>query len=226
LDSTSKTEGGVFKDIQKGLKRATDEFDEIVKRREKLLKDSRDVVALSSRSIISLHNGRAESAKESLSEARRLLEELRQVGGGELARYLVSPESEFVEASIMLAIERGESLPTQYDLSVSSASYLLGLLDSIGELKREVFNNVRKGNSSRALNMFEMMETLYSLAYPFAVYDNVVNGVKRKLDVARALIEDTRLIVTEETRRKEFIKTLEKLFSQGVEKAKRVRAKS
>ena len=37
---------------------------------------------------------------------------------------------------------------------------------------------------------FKFMEHLYGLVYPLAIYDNLVGGLKRKLDVAKILIED------------------------------------
>jgi translin len=184
-------------------------------------------VALSAKTIINLHGGSEQGAEETLKRAEELLLELRKVSGDDLARYLVSPESEFVEASIMLATQQeGKKLPTQSSLGVSSTAYLLGILDAIGELKRAVFNSIRKGDPNRAISMFELMEALYSIAYPFAVYDNIANGVKRKLDVSRSLIEDTRSVVTEEARRREFVETLNDVFTKGIEKVRRARTRA
>jgi translin len=45
------------------------------------------------------------------------------------------------------------------------------------------------------------MEKIYGLVYPLSIYDNLVGGLKRKLDVAKMLIEDVRSLVTEESRR-------------------------
>jgi len=58
---------------------------------------------------------------------------------------------------------------------------------------------------------FEEMEELYSILSPFAAYDHVVNGAKRKIDVARILVEDTRGVLTEEIRRESLVSSMEKL---------------
>jgi translin len=61
------------------------------------------------------------------------------------------------------------------------------------------------------------MEEIYNAIYPFAVYDNIVSGLRKKLDVARRLIEDIRATVTEESRRKALIEAvggLEKKISE------------
>jgi translin len=55
------------------------------------------------------------------------------------------------------------------------------------------------------------MEEIYNAIYPFAVYDNIVSGLRKKLDVARMLIEDIRALVTEESRRKALMDAIESL---------------
>jgi len=58
------------------------------------------------------------------------------------------------------------------------------------------------------------MEAIYNAIYPFAVYDNIVSGLRKKLDVARMLIEDIRAVVTEESRRNAFIDAMDR-FDKG-----------
>ena len=87
------------------------------------------------------------------------------------------------------------------DLDVTGPSYLTGLLDCVGEIKRLVYDRMRSGNEKDAEKLFATMEEIYNAIYPFAVYDNVVASLRKKLDVARMLIEDVRAVVTEESRR-------------------------
>ena len=89
-------------------------------------------------------------------------------------------------------------------------SYVLGLLDCIGELKRKVFDNIRIGDISEAMRIFEIMEDLYLKLYIFSMYDKVVKEVRRKIDVNRNLVEDVRSAITEEKRRFELIKSFQK----------------
>jgi translin len=49
------------------------------------------------------------------------------------------------------------------------------------------------------------------------VYDNIVCGLSKKLDVARMLIEDIRATVTEESRRKALIEAVG-AFEQRISK--------
>jgi translin len=67
---------------------------------------------------------------------------------------------------------------------------------------------MRSGKGKDAEKLFATMEEIYNAIYPFAVYDNIVSGLRRKLDVARMLIEDIRATVTEESRRKALIEAV------------------
>jgi translin len=62
-----------------------------------------------------------------------------------------------------------------------------------------------------ARNLFGTMEEIYGLIYPFAIYDNLVNGIKRKLDVNKMLIEDVRALITEESRRESMVGAIKQL---------------
>ena len=75
-------------------------------------------------------------------------------------------------------------------------------MDCVGEIKRLVYDRMRSGNEMDAEKLFAVMEEVYGAVYPFAVYDNIVAGLRKKLDVARMLIEDIRAVVTEEKRRR------------------------
>lgn len=183
----------------------------VLERRERILKNSRDAILASSRAIIAVHAGKLKEAKKEIERARDVLEGIRNDGKGGLARYLVSPESEFVEASAVFALVRGRPVPDAESLCVSSEAYLLGLLDTVGELKRLLLVSLTKGRVKDAGQYFEEMETLYALLSPFAVFDNVVGGVRRKIDVSRMTTEDTRGVLAEEARRGALVSSMEKL---------------
>jgi translin len=95
-------------------------------------------------------------------------------------------------------------------MKVSKESYVLGLLDCIGELKRLMLDNIRKDQLKEANRIFNVMENLYLILYPFAIFDKIVKEARRKLDVNRSLVEESRAIITEEIRRNHFVKALTK----------------
>ena len=200
-----------FKKVKPSLNRIAKSLSNIQDSREFLIKNSREIIILSSRAIISIHKGDLKSGKNNQKEARNLLKKYQKKAAGDLKRYIITPEQEFVEASCLLAIFEKKEIPTDKTLGVMPESYILGLLDCIGELKRMTYDKIRSGNVDEAIRIFEIMENLYLQMYPFAMYDKVVKDARRKLDVNRILVEDVRGAITEEKRRSELIKTINKL---------------
>jgi len=197
--------------VEESLFDISKELDETEKKREKILRESRDVISLSAKAITNIHLMNLDEASSKLRSAKEILADLRKVSTGDLHRYLIAPEVEYVEASILYSIIMKKSIPSYKELEVTNVSYLLGLLDVIGEIKRCVYDEIRRGKSNEASTLFTIMERLYILLLPFAVYDHLAQGIRRKLDIARMLIEDTRSAVTEEMRRSKLMRSIEKL---------------
>jgi translin len=197
--------------LRRSIGRADSYLADQLARRERVLKESRDVISACSRAIIAIHSEKGKDARKELSGARSLVMDLRRLGEGPSARYLVSPETEFVEASTVLALSSGKPIPSIDSLGVSPEAYLLGLLDTVGELKRMVLNSIMKRKVEQARKYFGLMEEIYSACSPLAVYDHVANGARRKIDVARMLVEDTRGLMAEETRREFMGKSMARL---------------
>jgi len=199
-----------LKNVKASLDKISKSLSDVQDNREFLLKNTREIVVLCSRSIISLHKGDLKSAKENLRQADLLLKKYRKKAKFDLQRYLVTPEQEFVEAACLLAIVEGKEIPSDVKLKVSEEGYVLGLLDCIGEMKRMIFDKIRIGDINNALRIFEIMENLYLHLYPFSMYDKVVREARRKIDVDRILVDDARGVITEEKRRSELIEMLNK----------------
>ena len=198
-----------LKNVKTSLPIISKELEKTNSSREFLIKNNREVIINCSQAIIAIHKNDLNSAKLKIKKAKMLLAKLKQKTTGGLNRYLLTPEQELVEAIALLSIIEGKQIPTYKSIKVSGESYILGLLDCIGELKRQIIDQIRIGNSKNAENLFEIMENLYLMLYPFATYDKIVKESRRKLDVNRILVEETRLVLTEEIRRQEFIKNIQ-----------------
>ena len=200
----------ILKNVKSSLNKITKSLGEIQDSREFLLKNTREVIILCSRSIIAIHKGNLKEGKENLKQADRLLKKYKKKATGQLKRYLITPEQEFVEAACLIAIVEKKEIPSNEKLGVMPESYVLGLLDCVGELKRRVFDKIRVGQIDEATEIFDIMEDLYLQLYTFSMYDKVVKEARRKIDVNRILVDDVRSAITEEKRRTELIKTMKK----------------
>lgn len=200
-----------LKNVKPSLNKIAKSLEDIQEAREFLLKNTREIIILCSRSIIAVHKGDLKTGKNNLKRADELLKKYKKKATGGLRRYLITPEQEFVEAVCLIAIVEKKEIPSDKKLSVMPESYVLGLLDCVGELKRLVFDKIRIGKIDEATRIFEVMENLYLHLYTFSLYDKVVKEARRKIDVNRILVDDVRSAITEEKRRSELIKTLQKL---------------
>ena len=197
-----------LKNVRTSLPKISKELERTNSSREFLIKNNRTVVINCSQAIISIHKKDLVTAKKKIKKAKEELTKLKQKAGGDLNRYVLTPEQELVEAVSLLSIIEGKDIPSYKSLKISGESYILGLLDCIGELKRQVIDTIRVGNLKKAESLFDVMENLYLMLYPFATYDKIVKESRRKLDVNRSLVEDTRTVLTEEIRRQELIETI------------------
>lgn len=201
----------MLNEVKKSLNDISKKLVKIQDAREFLLKNSREVIVLCSKAIILTHSGKNDEAKKILKNAENLLKKYRTKLSPEISRYLITAEQEFVEASCFISIIEKKPIPSEKKMNVMSESYVLGLMDCIGELKRTVFDKIRVGQVDEAIRIFEIMEELYMNLYPFSLYDKVVKEARKKMDVARILVEDVRVSITEEKRRSELLRTIEKL---------------
>ena len=213
--------------VEESLKEIEGSLQEVLARREIILKTSRDCISLCSKAIVHIHTGKPEEAHREIREAEKILKSLRKEANvGTLSRYLPSPEAEFVEASSVEAIVLGKPIPRAKDLGVSGEGYLMGLLDTVGEVKRLLLDAIMRSEIEKAKKYFELMESLYSLLSPFAVYDHVANGVRRKIDVDRMLTEDVRGVMAEESRRSVMVSSIRDLQASLERKGKSARERS
>lgn len=200
-----------LKNVKPSLHKIAKSLGDVQDAREFLLKNTREIVTLCSKSIIAVHKEDLATGKKNLKRAETLLKRYKKKASGGLERYLVTPEQEFVEATCLIAIVEQKEIPSDKELSVMPESYVLGLLDCVGELKRQVFDKIRVNKIDDATRIFGIMESLYLQLYTFSMYDKVVKEARKKIDVNRILVDDVRSVITEEKRRTELISILKKL---------------
>lgn len=200
-----------LKNVKPSLNKIAKSLSEVQDAREFLLKNTREIIILCSKSIISTHKGDMRYAKNNLKQAEILLKKYKKKAMPDLQKYMITPEQEFVEAASLIAIVEKNEIPSEKKLDVMPESYVLGLMDCVGELKRMIFDKIRIGDIDNATKIFEIMENLYLQLYPFSMYDKVIKEARRKIDVNRILVDDVRGAITEEKRRSELIKALNKI---------------
>ncbi|MGA8915346.1 MAG: RNA-binding protein [Nitrososphaeraceae archaeon] len=209
LYHSQTTHYAMLSNVTSDLEKINDLLKDLEGRRESLIKGTRDVVILCAQGIVPIHNGDNLEAEKMFSQAKDLLANFKNIARTDLAKYLSVPEQELTEGLSLLSIVRSSKIPSMGDIDVDGPSYVLGLLDCIGEIKRIIYDKLRKNKVEDIENLFKIMDDIYGSIYPLAVFDNLVPGLRKKLDVSRHLIEDVRSMMTEEERRRVLMKRID-----------------
>jgi translin len=191
--------------LQSVIDNAAQELQQREKARDEALTRARKARQLSKQAILLDHNNQRSKAETNLVEARRLLDEVKPHAEAypELYGYdeVEAAHEEHAEATILHTLLTKNKYPTLEQAAATPTRYLLGLGDVPGELRREALDALRTGDLEAAEKHLDRMEQIY--LHLVAMEDaSLLKGLRRKLDIARAVIEATRSEVTAETGRR------------------------
>jgi translin len=164
--------------------------------RERALSVSREVIRCSANAIRAVHRGQFESAKEVISQAASRLEETEPIRleNPEIyfAGFLADARKEFSEANITLAVISGGAIPRPEDLGIDASSFLNGLADVIGELRRYILDALRRDQFDRCQEFMDLMDEIYSILMTVDFPEAVTGGLRHSTDQMRGVLERTR----------------------------------
>ena len=167
--------------------------------RETTLGQCRKLGQLAAKCIRHIHRHQFEEAESLLQEAMNTAELARETIRKFPAlnpAYLHDTEKEMVEAAAVLAIVRGEPIPSPQRLGAQIMSYLNGLGEAASEVRRYVLDLIRQGDLPEAERILKVMETIYEDLITFDYSDAMTNGLRRTCDALRAVVERTRSDLT------------------------------
>lgn len=163
--------------------------------REKLLGLTREVVRLARQTILKLHDSDTEGARRILEQLFALVDKVQAFKASNPRLYyggsVTAALAEYVEASVLFSYVNGEPIPGYEELRVEPVHYLLGLADFTGELRRLLLRRLSSGDHASAERELRLMEEVYQALVAVAVPEALVPGLRRKVDVLRALIESS-----------------------------------
>ena len=207
--------------LRKFLKRIEEEVKYREKVRQEIQASMRRTIRLSKQGILLIHEGNLERAKELIKEAGNILSALREEAekNPEILHMGIveSAYQEYAEACIFLKLVEDGSFIDPKDIGVPSIPYVLGLADTIGELRRRALDSIRRGKPKLAEECLRIMETIYSELEGIDEAYFLIHGLRRKCDEARRIIEATRGDITMEIRRNTLersIKALERALKE------------
>ena len=193
-------------------------FDVRTSKRDEALKQARQLTRACSLAIRAVHRDDKEAMDANLAEAQTLADILRKdlKNHPELffAGYTQDSLKEFVEAQVTCALIQNQPLQTPEELGVEDATYLNGLAEVVGELRRRTLDILRSGYSEEAERLLGIMDEIYSVLVTMDYPDAITNGLRRQTDLARGIIEKTRGDVTFSLRGQQLTEAIRGLSSE------------
>ena len=170
---------------------------ELEKKRTKAIESSRIITRKTKNMIHAIHVGDdyAEIADDIRKDVEGLTDYLK---GEDSVLYLAVVQDalgEYAEAFIFASVVKNGGIPSYETLGISPQAWLMGLADSIGEMRRMVLTYLIDGDIDNARELFDRMDSVGDDVLSFDVPDAIV-PVRRKQDVARSIIEKTRSDIT------------------------------
>lgn len=164
--------------------------------RERVLPLTRDVIRLSANAIRAVHRAEFDKAEELIAKGRANLVEASEslVDHQDVfnAGFVHDAQKEFAEANCTLSLISGRPLPTPKSLGVMEASYMNGLAEAIGELRRHLLDSLRAGDIDHCEETLQAMGDIYDVLVTMDYPEAVTLGLRRNTDAMRGILERTR----------------------------------
>jgi translin len=167
--------------ISKGLSEKQDNFDSVMGLVRSTVREAAQVITMA-------HNGETGAASKRLESAYKMVNELGKYGD-EFAYQARQAYQEYAEARIFLGIKVDHEIPSCASVGVDQESYLMGLMDVVGELKRELVEALSNNNPKYAKYCHSMMLKIFDSSRSLRFAEAVLQGFRKKQDVARIQIE-------------------------------------
>ena len=164
--------------------------------RERALPKSRTAIRYCANSIRATHRQEFAAAEELLAQASTLVAEmaidLQDQPDIFYAGFVQDAQKEYAEAATFMAIVQNRLLPEAEELGIGWAPYLNGLGEMVGELRRYVLDQLRRGNINQGEVFLRHMDDVYALLTTVDFPDAIKLGLRRTTDSTRGILEKTR----------------------------------
>jgi len=182
--------------------------------REAVLSLSRTATRLAGSSILEIHRGNMEAASNTLRKVEQTLSKI-EILANDFSEFKTSSGvvvafQEYVEAMTLRSFAQSERIPTISELKTDNRSYVLGLLDAVGEFRRMALNCLRRGEVKKAEKLLGAMEGVYDDLQTLE-HTSIIPTFRVKMDADRRIIESTRGDVVTEVRRFALEQSLDRL---------------
>lgn len=168
--------------------------------REDALRQTRKLTRFAANAIRAIHRDELHTAEENMAEAEKivdgLLASLQDFPEFYFSGYTQDSLKEYIEARLTINMLEDKPLPTPEDLRMEYSTYLRGMAETIGEMRRRCLDILRQGYSDEAERLLDVMDEIYAMLVTIDYPDAITYGLRRQTDLVRGIIERTRADLT------------------------------
>ncbi len=196
------------------------DFETRTKVRDNALKQARMLIRYCANTIRAVHREEWNLAEQHLESARNLVASLdikTTYPDIYFAGYTQDALKEYAEACLTFAMIKDNPIPTPDELGVEYNTYLKGLAETAGELRRKCLDILRLGHSKKAEKLLGHMDDIYAILVTIDYPDAITGGLRRLTDICRGVTERTRGDLTLSLRQERLEQKLQNLERKLVE---------
>ena len=164
--------------------------------RERALPKSRTAIRYCANSIRATHRHEFVAAEALLSQAAGLIVEMERDLETHrdiyYAGFVQDAHKEYAEAATFAALAQRLPIPTPSELAIGYAAYLNGIAEAVGELRRYVLDQLRRGHIDNSEVFLNYMDDIYAVLISVDFPDAITAGLRRTTDATRGILEKTR----------------------------------
>lgn len=202
-------------DLEDIAERIHASFESRTTTRDQILSQTRTLTRHCANAIRAIHRDESNLAQEDLVQAEILVKGFQHAKQDNpdlyYAGYTQDALKEYAEASIVCALLMDLELPSPEDLNVEFATYLQGLAEAVGELRRRCLDDLLHEHPEEAVRLLDHMDDIYAILVTMDYPDAITGGLRRLTDLARSIIERTRGDLTLSLRQEKLEQSLKRL---------------
>jgi translin len=164
--------------------------------REVALQAGREATRGAANAIRAIHRGETGRADELIEASRAALDEAVAACAPHPevlhAGFVADAAKELAEAVLTRDAVAGRPLPGPDEVGVDGVSWLHGLAETVGELRRASLDLMRAERTEDAETLLALMQEILGALATIDVPDGLTRGLRRATDAARAITERTR----------------------------------
>ncbi len=180
----------IFMEVISDLDEITRELEKLQKRQDRVMQLTRDATRMAGEAISAMHSKDKAKIKRIMSNLEKSMKKLKVIEKG-FEYYSAIAHQEYVEAYSLYCVIGKKRIPSAKMMGEDVRSYMGGVMDLVGELKREAYEAMRKGEIDVAEAYYETMKEIYDSTMHIRFANSILQNFRKKQDVARIQLETT-----------------------------------